>query len=873
MIGFWLEDKFYHWGERVDKASLVLKRVRNFTTIAINLVSVVIGVLLLLLTAYGVYVENDVQNLLSFNFWFEPNPVLVVFWVMIIVWLFVYFRLSEAARQKATVAKMVYEAAVPEIVEVTDADLKGKHKNEVARVFNVPAMKAVEEAYELAHRFQHEIEPIHLFVGSLSTKQVSLIFVRLGITFDQVKEPLNKRLNFLAKGKGKLSRTSEETLLASYLNAYTHNRQNVSAIELFMESYNRDEYIQELFYDLDVDQEEMQNVVAWIRISEKLVRRHREYKKAAMRKPTGAMNRAMTSVATPLLDQVSEDLTVEAVYGRLPMLIGREQEMESIFRVIEGGNQSVVLVGQPGVGKDAIVNGIAERMVEERVPKILQDKRLVRISIPHLVSGLTPEKAQERLLMALNEVARSKNIVLVIDNIAEMTGISSGGEMTVDLTSVLIDALNRGYTFLIATSTTDAYTSVIERSSLGQVLQKISVDESETNEAIQTLEAKIGGIEYKNNIIFSYDAVAQAVELSDRYIHDRYLPAKAIEICQETALAVFRDRGKGAVVSEEDVAEIISEKTKIPVTQVGQEEKEKLLHLEEQMHKRMIGQNEAVEEVASALRRARAELRSDNRPIANFLFLGPTGVGKTELAKTTAETYFGDEDMMIRFDMSEYQNPNSIERMIGRKGEGGLLTEAVRQNPFSLLLLDELEKAHPDILNLFLQVMDDGRLTDGAGRTIDFTNIILIATSNAGTPYIQEEVPKGTSLDDIKTHLIEVELKGIYRPEFLNRFDAVTVFKPLTQDDVGQIAYLMINQVAERLEAKGIHLRASDEAVRELAVKGYDPKFGARPLRRVIQEDVDNVVAKAMLEEKVGRRDTIVLEAGGQVKIEKAAEL
>jgi ATP-dependent Clp protease ATP-binding subunit ClpA len=258
-----------------------------------------------------------------------------------------------------------------------------------------------------------------------------------------------------------------------------------------------------------------------------------------------------------------------------------------------------------------------------------------------------------------------------------------------------------------------------------------------------------------------------------------------------------------------------------------------------------------------------------------FLFLGPTGVGKTELAKTVAEAYFGSEDAMLRFDMSEYQDTQSIHRLIGAPGsnEGGQLTEAVRRKPFAILLLDELEKASPEILNLFLQVFDDGRLTDAAGRTIDFTNTIIIATSKAGAPYIQEAVREGKPLEEIKTRLLEQELKGVYRPEFLNRFDGVIVFRPLTLDDVSQIAYLMVDKVGKQLEPKGIYFRATDEAMMELAQKGYDPAFGARPLRRVVQEEVDNAIASALLEGRVQRRDTIVLKPGGQIEIEKGAEL
>jgi len=297
--------------------------------------------------------------------------------------------------------------------------------------------------------------------------------------------------------------------------------------------------------------------------------------------------------------------------------------------------------------------------------------------------------------------------------------------------------------------------------------------------------------------------------------------------------------------------------------------------MEDRLHGRIIGQEEAVTAVAQALRRARAELREGKRPIANFLFLGPTGVGKTELTKALAAEYFGEESRMVRLDMSEYQDQASVSRMIGASGDqrGGLLTEAVRHNPFAIVLLDEVEKAHPDILNLFLQVMDDGRLTDGVGRTVDFTNTVVIMTSNAGTPFIQAEVAKGTPMASIRTALLERELKGIFRPEFLNRFDGVIVFKPLTMDDVTQIAWLQVNSIAERMLVKGIMFRADDEAVEELARLGYDPLFGARPLRRTIQEHVDNALADVLLRKEAGRGDTVVLQHDMTLRVEKAPSL
>jgi ATP-dependent Clp protease ATP-binding subunit ClpA len=300
------------------------------------------------------------------------------------------------------------------------------------------------------------------------------------------------------------------------------------------------------------------------------------------------------------------------------------------------------------------------------------------------------------------------------------------------------------------------------------------------------------------------------------------------------------------------------------------------MNLDQIMHERVIGQDEAVKLVVSALRRARAELRDEKRPIVNLLFLGPTGVGKTELAKTVAETYFGNENSMVRLDMSEYQNQDSIARLLGVPGSnrGGLLTEAVRKTPFAVLLLDEIEKAHPDILNIFLQVMDDGRLTDSLGRTVDFTNVILIATSNAGSQYIQDEVTKGTSTELIKDALIRGgALREIFRPEFLNRFDGTIVFKPLTQDEIFQVAGLMLKGVAKRLLTKGITLTVTPEAQTELAKAGFDPIFGARPLRRVVQEQVDNALANYLLTGEIGRRDEVIFDVGGQIRVEKAQKL
>lgn len=470
----------------------------------------------------------------------------------------------------------------------------------------------------------------------------------------------------------------------------------------------------------------------------------------------------------------------------------------------------------------------------------------------------------------MSEIVRAGNVILFIPNIHNMIGVrTTEGEL--DISEVLADALKKNLFIVIATSITGEYRKYIENKSLGGFLQKVEINEPDKNATIQILEANVMSIEGREHIYFSYASLAKAFDLSTRYISERFLPDKAINLLQEVAIYVKNKRGRQTIVQADDVAAIIAEKTSIPVTKITEQEGEKLLKLEDEIHRRIVDQDEAVKMVASALRRARTELRDLKRPIVNLLFLGPTGVGKTELAKTVAEVYFGDENKMARLDMSEYQTAESIYRLIGTPDskESGQLTEQIRRNPFTLLLLDEIEKAHSDILNVFLQVMDDGRLTDALGRTIDFTNVILIGTSNAGTDFIQEEMQNGTSVAEIQNRLVRERLKNYFRPEFLNRFDGVIVFKPLGKVEIKQIAQLLLNKLAKQMIEKGITLKATDEAVTELSEAGFDPIFGARPLRRVIQERVNDALAQYLLTGKIGRRDIAILEKGGIIKVEK----
>jgi ATP-dependent Clp protease ATP-binding subunit ClpC len=814
------------------------------------------------------FVQQSVTvDVFTLGYFFSGAPS--VFWLSIgvLVGCFLAFRLSVYGEQVLPMPGWgLTKRATKKFAEKTSGV-----ERDVSQYFNDAAWETLRFAYDLTMKTgKAELRPIHLFASALSGPAGGIFMTRLGVNFDKIKEGITAMVREGEAGETvTLSEDAKRVLVGAYVSAGEAHRKNVGPIEIFLASFNADERLQDVLDATGYPPTHVRHVANWVRLQEQLREEQSRFRALARLKPDAAMNRSMTARATPLLDRFSEDLTHLARNGYVPPLIGRDREMDELLRAVESGRRSVALVGEPGVGKSALVEGLARRMVEEDVPPELFDRRLVSVNMAQLIGAGDPALAPQRLISLLNEIALSGNIILVMHGVEALVGAGSGG--TLDLAEMLAAELDKGYFLVIATVTPRAWTGYIERRTLGTKLIRVDVGEPEPEEAIRILMARSGYIEYQNNVFFSYEALEKAVSLAGRYLREVRLPESALNVIKEAAVMARRERGEKTLVTGEDVARVIHDKTNVPVEAVTSDESSKLLNLEGRLHGRVIGQDEAVKAVAQAMRRARAEVREGRRPIANFLFLGPTGVGKTELSKALAAEYFGSEKLMVRLDMSEYQHPSSVSRIIGEPGDerGGLLTEAVRKQPFTIVLLDELEKAHPDILTLFLQVMDDGRLTDGVGRTIDFTNVVLIATSNAGTQYIQDEVAKGTPLERVKTALMEQELKGIFRPEFLNRFDAIIVFKPLTMDDVVQIAYLLLNAVAKRLEEKGIKFRAGDEAVEELAKAGFDPLFGARPLKRVIQDQVENGLADLLLRKAVGRKDTVVLKAGGEMTVEK----
>ncbi len=746
-------------------------------------------------------------------------------------------------------------------------------RKNIAASFTDEALKVFDTAYRIGEKENlRTVTPLLIFRSLLKSDHIAGIFIRFGIPLSIVEKkiaPLAQSTS-VKDSELEVQNDVQQILFQSYEEAYDSHQEYVSVTEILLAVVRQSPALQDVLYDFGIDKQKLTNVVEWVRIRERLYRQYVQFRHAASHRSKYGMDKAMTAVATPYLNKFSDDVTMLAQFGHTSPAVARDKELAEIFRVVEGGQNNVILVGDYGVGKKSIVEGIAERMVEDDVPDRLKDKRLVRLSVPSLLAGTTPSGAVERLITIMNEIAHARNIILLIHNIQELIGVSAGAQGdSLDVAGTLADFLSGGRFMTIATTTVEAHTHYIANSKLSAVFSKVEIAEMSEDQAIQVVESKIGYIEYKHKVFFSYDAIAKAVKLSKQFIHETVLPGSALEIVSEAASFTYNKKGKNSLVGSDEVAAVVAEKTKIPVTTVSADETTKLLHLEEAMHQRVIGQDEAVSLVANSLRRARAQIRSTTKPIANFLFLGPTGVGKTELTKTIAEVYFGGEERMIRLDMSEYQDKSSIHRLIGSPGEkgSGVLTEAVRRSPFALVLLDEIEKADKDILNLFLQVMDDGRLSDSTGRVVDFTNIILIATSNAGTAYVGEQIKNGLSSDIIKDRLLHGELKDYFRPEFLNRFDGIVLFKPLSQADIKQVAGLLLKRVARDLEQKGIGLEVTDAALEYFAGIGFDPEFGARPMRRVIQERVENELAELLLAQKLQRRSTVVIGKEGKLDV------
>ncbi|HZU06220.1 MAG TPA: ATP-dependent Clp protease ATP-binding subunit [Chloroflexota bacterium] len=644
---------------------------------------------------------------------------------------------------------------------------------------------------------------------------------------------------------------------------------------------------------------------------------------------------------TPVIDQLGMDLTAAARAGKLDPVIGREREIERVIQILSRRTKNnPALIGEPGVGKTAIVEGLAQRIAAGDVPETLIGKRLLTLDIGSLVAGTKYRgEFEERLKKIIEEVKNSGNCILFIDELHTLVG-AGAAEGAVDAANILKPSLARGELQTIGATTLDEYRKYIERdAALERRFQPVLVEEPTIEETIEILRGIKERYEQHHRLEISDEAIKAAAELAARYVPDRFLPDKAIDLMDEAASRVrmqrssappslrdairglesvqsekeaaisaqqyelaaeLRDREaklrsrieklesgwqsqQGAekpVVTAEDIAHVVSMWTGIPVMRIAEEESARLLRMEEALRSRVVGQEEAISVVSRAVRRARAGLKDPKRPIGSFIFLGPTGVGKTELARALAEFMFGSEDALIRIDMSEFMERHSVARLVGAPpgyvgyDEGGQLTEAVRRKSYSVILLDEIEKAHPDVFNILLQILDDGRLTDAKGRRVDFRNTIVIMTSNVGAELIRRQSSLGFSVarDEAKTEeeayqkmkeKVLGEMKNLFRPEFLNRIDATVVFRSLSRDDIRKIVDLMLQRVRGELTEQQIKIEVTDAAKDLLMERGYDPVFGARPMRRAIQNLIEDPLAEALLEGRFKSGDTVLIDRQG----------
>ena len=794
--------------------------------------------------------------------------------------------------------------------------------------FTEQAQKVLETAEQIAHQLKHHyIGSEHLLMALLSCEGVAAEVLEkhsvekgeLYHFIDQLITPVGARRT---KEKKQYTPRTEHILQQSIEEASKHGCMRAGTEHILLAILQESDCIAvRLLNTLHVPTQKLYLDVLMASGMES-AQAKAEYSLVKQKAQNGAS-------ATPTMDQYSKDLTELARMGKLDPVIGREKEIERVIQILSRRTKNnPCLVGEPGVGKTAIIEGIAKMIADGKVPEGMENKRLLSIDLSGMVAGSKYRgEFEERIKRVMAEAINAGNVLLFIDELHTLIG-AGGAEGALDASNIMKPALARGDLQVLGATTREEYRKYIEKdAALERRFQPVTVEEPSKQEAIAILHGIRGNYEQHHHVTISDEAITAAVHLTERYVNDRFLPDKAIDVCDEAAARLRLKKGNAKseqfvleeklaeleatkeqallegsieqaaelakeqkkwqkklvrlqemqeaeslpVVLEEDIAEVISMWTKIPLQKLQEEESEKLLRLPETLEKRVVGQHEAVLSITKAIRRARVGLHDPNRPIGSFLFLGPTGVGKTELSKALAEAMFGNENAMIRVDMSEYMEKHSVSKMIGSPPgyvgheEGGQLSEKVRQKPYSVVLFDELEKAHPDVFNILLQVLEDGQITDAQGRKVSFKNTIIIMTSNTGarsimTPkHLGFQTEKNEEADYQKMReIVMEEVKHSFKPEFLNRIDEMIVFHPLNKDILKEIAAIQLNHIVERCkEQMDIRLKL-DENVREFIVKkGYDDKYGARPIKRAVQMYVEDRLAEEILEKRVLSGDSV----------------
>ncbi len=836
------------WDLKIDRESITNRIAKRHAEAIWKTILAVVSYLGLPL--YFIYIFISYPDRLSdFDQLIFTEKYAWIFWVCVLFILFYIREKNKNKKIKSTPPLSEYilhkkEICIDshfteELLHIIDLSLKDKRKN-----------------------YPDQIYPLLLFRRLLSSKQIKILFIRLAVNYNKIQRVINQIIKDFHENN---DRFNIKVLFHKAFDIAVRNyRAQVGVLEMMEALVAIDNPVKNILIDLNIREGDVSGVIRWIYESEEIMRKTKEETKYGIKRKRHWRNQLWTSTVTPLLDRVGVDLTHQA-YSFYPM-IDREEEMKRIFEIIESGEYGIVLIGEKGVGITKIIEGIAQKIISGDVPKSLYDKRMHTLSIGKLLALSQGGRLKDVINQLTYEIKRSGDIILVLEDLPSILSVNTE-DAAVVLEQLLLDALENRNIILIGSADHETYKQA--RGSLISAMQPVEIEEMDSNKTLQILQTMAPYLEYEYGVFITYQALPKIVELS-QYIHDYAQPAQSVQILRQVCQIAASQKIK--LVSRELVEQELSRMVNLPLSSVSDYESKILINLEKLIYKKYINQKDAVSSIASALRRRRTQVQSGERPIGTFLFLGPTGVGKTYLAKRLAEVYFGSSDKMIRLDMSEYQEPQSIRNLIGApKGTGstdeGILIEAVKKNPFSVILLDEFEKAHSDILNIFLQIMEDGRITSSLGITYDFTHTIIIATSNAGAVRLQNMLKEGKSMDEIKEVLKSEELNKYFKPELLNRFDNIIIFKPLDFLQVMAIAKILLDELAERLSEKDIKLEYSEEAVKTLAKEGFNPTQGARPLRRVIQDKIEDEISKLILSRSLKARDKILLKEDLTIEI------
>ena len=703
----------------------------------------------------------------------------------------------------------------------------------------------------------------------LALNQFQKVFKKIDVPVDEFRYALRQEIKKTAenkedrKDKNEILRMVESLAINSLVYC---NAEYLKSKDLFVSLfYVDDSSLKRLFSHFKIDSDDVKVAVVFAEFKKKTLGIFGRPKSLSgftgkfSSKRHRIMNRAWTAKPTPYLDSVSTDLTDLARQEKIGFLIGHKNEYQRMVDILSRADKNnALLVGELGIGKEAMVRHLAYNISKDKVPEKLFDKRLVKLLVSRLVSGGTPEQVLERSHQVLNEVLTAGNVILYIPDINNLVRTSGGQYLSA--ADAFMSVMNRGDFQVVGYCAPDVFKKDIEtKKDFVSLFDVIRVEESSEEESIELLSYFSLILEDQYKVDISFKAMKRAVQLSHRYFREKLLPQSAEDLLKET-LSFVKNKGEKEL-TEDDVVQVCQQKLNVPLSETTEVEAESLLNLEDKIHERLIDQEEAVKAVSRSLREYRAGLSRTGGPIATFLFVGPTGVGKTELAKIVAKLQFGSDNSFLRFDMSEYQDKKSIFRFIGSPegGSPGELTEAIRQKPFALILLDEFEKAHPDILNIFLSVFDDGRLTDNVGRVIDFTNTIIIATSNAHSELIKQELETGKNIMQI-TADVKRRLTEYFKPELLNRFSNIIAFKTLSSQDVRKISLILLKELAAMMaEKQGVEISFDDSAIDKLLELGYNPVYGARPMRNAISDNIKSVLADGILKKEFSRGDKLVL--------------